>query len=343
MPEGTPTIYDIAREAGVSIATVSRVVRGEENVSKKTREKVQAVIQSRNFMPSSLARGMSSRRSYTLGIVLPRLTNPNYAEIFTGASEEARSRGYHISMFPWQSLIDPQGNQALTLASWRLDGVIICVEYTPENQGETLIRSLEALRSYMPVVLIGCVPQCLQYPAITYHMAEIVRQTVSYLTGLGHEKIALIGGMEADQDESRRDVGYLEGLADHKLPFISSYRVFCRGTPEEGEKALDAILDGLMPAYWPTAVLALNDLVAMGLYRSAKKHGLSIPNDLSIMGCDNIVSAAYLSPALTTIDMCQQALGKRAVDLLLCGEDVRQRAEWKLVERESCGPVPQRL
>ncbi|MDO5434762.1 MAG: LacI family DNA-binding transcriptional regulator [Clostridia bacterium] len=332
------TIYDIAAEAGVSIATVSRVMRGEMSVSPKTRAKVEAVISRLNYQPSSIARGMTSKTTNNLGIVLPKLLNPNYAMIFTGANDEARRQGYSMTLFPWRSITGQDEHQTQALAERRLDGVIICVEYMPDNEREQFLTDLKKLRQYMPIVLIGCVPRTYDFPAISYNMAGIVRESVSALIGLGHRRIALIGGMESDQDELRRDVGYQEGLKDARLPYVSSYRVFCGGKAEDGEAALNDLLDGLQEDFWPTAVIALNDLVAMGCTSAAQKRGLRVPDDISVLGCDNIFCAPYLTPPLASIDMHQQQLGARAVELLLSGENKREEAQWEMIMRGSVAP-----
>ena len=339
MSNSGSTIYDIAAEAGVSITTVSRVLRGSGSVSAETKKRVEAAIARHNYHPSAIAQGMTSKKTYTLGMILPKLLNPNYAMIFTGANDEARHQGHLISLFPMRSLIgdETEAPPALSLANRRLDGLIVCVEYLPPRQAERLQKTLKELRQYMPIVLIGCVPSYFNYPAISYPMADITRQAVSYLVGLGHERIAFIGGTEEDQDENRRDVGYLEGLKEAHLPFTASYRAFCRGTAEDGEVALEGMFASLLPAYWPTAVIALNDLVAMGCMAAARKRGLRLPEDLSIIGCDNLYCAPYLSPALTSIDTRQQELGANAVKLLLSGEEKRLDAEWEFVIRESCG------
>lgn len=332
------TIYDIAAEAGVSIATVSRVMRGEASVSPKTRAKVDAVISRLNYRPSSIARGMTSKTTNALGILLPKLLNPNYAMIFTGANDAARRRGYSMTLFPWHSITGQQEHQTLALAERRLDGVIICVEYMPDNEREQFLTDLKKLRQYMPIVLIGCVPRTYDFPAISYNMAGIVRESVSALIGLGHRRIALVGGMESDRDELRRDVGYQECLKDARLPYVSSYRVFCGGKVEDGEAAFDSMLSGLQKNFWPTAVVALNDLVAMGCAAAARRHGLSIPGDISVLGCDNIFCAPYLTPPLASIDMHQQQLGARAVELLLSGENIREEAQWEMIMRGSVAP-----
>ncbi len=335
------TIYDIAAEAGVSIATVSRVMRGEAGVSPKTREKVEAAISRNNYRPSSIARGMMSKKTDTLGIVLPKLLNPNYAMIFTGANDEARRHGFSMTLFPWRSIADRTEHPALKLAERRLDGVIICVEYMPNDEKEQFLISLEKLRQYMPIVLIGCVPKAFDFPAISYNMAKIVHDAMNYLIERGHRRIALIGGMESDQDELRRDVGYRQSLEEARLPFVSSYRVFCGGTAADGEKALEGMLGQLRRDYWPTAVIGLNDMVAMGCMAAAQKRGLNVPDDISVLGCDNIFCAPYLTPPLASIDMRQQQLGAKAVSMLLEGTQAREEAQWEMIPRASVGPCRQ--
>lgn len=330
------TIYDIASDAGVSIATVSRVLRGESNVSEATRKKVQEVIDRRNYRPSSIARGMTSKTTYSLGIILPKLLNPHYAMIFTGAQEEARKNGYTVSLFPWSSLDTREYDPAAMLAERRLDGLIVCVEYLPPDHEKEVLSALRELRQYMPVVLIGCVPPGYDFPAVINNNAAMMREVVRYLTSLGHEKIAFIGGVEEDQDPLRRDVGYENGLRDARLPYTASYRVYCRGTAEEGAAALKKMLSSLKPEYWPTAVIALNDLVAMGCMASARELGIAVPDQLSVIGCDDLFCSPYLVPPLTSISTHQQQAGARAVQLLISGENKQETADWELVRRASC-------
>ncbi len=332
------TIYDIASEAGVSIATVSRVLRGETNVSEATREKVRKVIDRFNYTPSSIARGLTSKITHSLGIILPKLLNPHYAMIFAGAQEEARKFGYTMSLFSWASLDTDAYNPAAMLTERRLDGLIVCVEYVPPDHDERVHETLKALQRAMPVVLIGCVPPWYDFPSVAYDNASMMRAIVGYLTGMGHERIALIGGVEEDRDPRRRDVGYLEGLRDAKLPHISSYRVYGRATAETGKEATDELLESLKPEYWPTAIIGLNDLVAMGCLESLREHGIRVPDDMSVIGCDDLFCAPYLYPALTSINTHQQQTGAQAVELLISGEKKHEIMAWELMERASCAP-----
>lgn len=340
MKSENQTIYDIAEAAGVSITTVSRVLRGEKNVSEKTRQRVDDAISRFNYRPSAIARSMTGKKTNTLGIILPKLLNPNYAMIFTGAYDEARRHGYTMSLFPMRSLYADDFNPALMLAERRLDGVILYMEYLAPELHEKVLSSVQELRHYMPVITIGCMQEGFgDYPSISYNMKSIAREAVKYLVGLGHERIALIGGSEMDVDESRRDTGYTEGLQEAKLPFVSSYRVFCGGTAEDGEAAMEGVFTSLMPSFWPTAVIALNDPVAMGCQKAARKRNLRLPQDLSVIGCDDLFCSPYLQPPLTTFNMHQQRLGARAVALLLSGENRHEDADWEMVLRESCAHI----
>ena len=339
MGSGRATIYDIAEEAGVSIATVSRVLRGESSVSEKTKEKVAAAIAHFNYHPSSIARGLTSNVTHSLGIVLPKLLNPNYAMIFTGAQEAARKQGYTVSLFPWSSLNLTGSDAAMTLASRRLDGLIVCVEYLPKEQEESLRTALLQLRELTPVVLIGCVHSGYDLPYVTYNMADMMKEIVAYLVSLGHERIAFIGGTDGDMDPHRRDVGYEEGLKEAQLPYTASYRVYGKATAEAGKSALTGLLDSLRREYWPTAVIAINDLVAMGCQIAAREKGIRMPEELSFIGCDNLFCSPYLYPALTSVDTHQQKVGSRAVEMLIHGENAREQADWELVIRDSCAPA----
>jgi LacI family transcriptional regulator len=225
------------------------------------------------------------------------------------------------------------------LAERRLDGLIVCVEYLPPDHEEQVLAALRHLRQYMPVVLIGCVPPAYDFPAVANNNAAMTEEVVRYLTSLGHEKIAFIGGVEEDQDPLRRDVGYENGLRNARLPYTASYRVYCRGTAEDGAAALEGMLSSLKKEYWPTAVIALNDLVAMGCMAAAREKGIDVPRRLSVIGCDNLFCAPYLVPPLTSINTHQQRAGARAVQLLVSGENRKETADWELVERASCAPV----
>ena len=219
---------------------------------------------------------------------------------------------------------------------------MVYLEYLPPADKDRILHFLKRLKEFMNVAVIGCDLSEYGFPGIFINNAALALKIVRYLVSLGHERIALIGGSEEDTDPFRRDAGYLEGLREAQLPFTESYRVWGGDTPESGLLGLNGILDGLKPGFWPTAVIALNDLVALGCFSAAAAHGLSLPGDLSVIGCDNLVSAPYLAPPLTSVDLHQRRIGARAVEMVISGESGIEEAEWDIVVRGSCAPCPSR-
>ena len=190
----------------------------------------------------------------------------------------------------------------------------------------------------MPVVLIGHNLPTKEYPSVTIDLKECVSLMVEHLASLGHERIALLGGLRDMQTEGTRDAGYFEALKRAKLPFVSDYRVYGDCTPEGGQTALNELLERLIPSQWPTAVIAANDLTAMGAICAAEAHGLRVPEDMAIVGCDNLFFGAYMHPSLTSIDTHQTYIGRRAVQMLLDESlQTEEHVPCQLILRESSG------
>ncbi len=331
------TIYDIAEHAGVSIATVSRVLRGETGVSAKTRRKVEEVIARYNYQPSAYARGLTQKHTKTYGIILPKLANPNYVMLFEGAYDEAAANGYAMILFPWENMNAAGLDVVEVLSERRLDGVIICLEFIGADELETWRSKLAAIRQYMPVVLTGTMPPGLDFPSVTVDLSACVHTIVEYLTGLGHERIALLGGFDEQNMPLSRDASYHAALEAAHLPQVAQYRVFGRCTVEDGRRQLDEMLVSLVPSQWPTAIIAANDMVALGVLRAAGNRGLRVPEDLSVVGCDDVIYTEYSSPPLTTMRTHQTEMGSRAVQMLL-DESARGQEKFscELVVRKSC-------
>lgn len=336
MDKHNHTIYDIAESAGVSIATVSRVLRGKSTVSEKTRRRVEAVIRSCNYQPSAYARGLSQSHTKTYGIILPKLLNPNYVLLFEGAYDEAAKNGYVMTLFPWENMNKAGLDLVEVLSERRLDGVLICLEFISRREQADWMRKLAALRQYMPVVLLGSMHEPTEYPSVMNNLSECVQMTMKYLSELKHEKIALLGGFDERDIPFSRDEGYRQGLRDARLPYVDDYRVFGFCTVEDGKRQMNTLLNNLKPSQWPTAIIAANDMVAMGAMQAAQERGLRIPEDLSVTGCDDTFYAKSTRPMLTSIQTHQAKIGRRAVQLLLGGESAREIIPCEMVLRESC-------
>lgn len=340
---GKVTIYDIAREAGVSAATVSRVLSGHPHVSEKTAKRVGELIEKYNFRPSSVARGLYHRTSHTLGIVMPGVENPYYATVFTAAYQEAHIAGFTTLVYATSQAEKLDEAFAAQLVERRLDGALILggTLEAPDDQ-ERAARTLRQLLTHMPLVTI-CPPipdaECINFHS---NLKASVRQSVHHLYGLGHKRIAFLGGSTGNRSATEREKGFLEIM--ESLGLAAAYNYETGHTPEAGEVGIAKLLSSLPREKWPTAVVTINDLAALGAMRQIKRMGLRIPNDIAVIGCDNQFFSQYLDPPLTTVDNHPSEMGRLAMSQLVAvvkngaqSGPFSQMRESTLIVRESCG------
>ncbi len=337
------TIYDIASEAGVSAATVSRVLSGYQNVSPATRERVTSIIEKHHFRPSSFAKGLFQQAFRMMGFILPSVENPYYAALFTAAHEEARKAGYTVLVYrttPTEHVDEAVIGQ---LIAQRLDGVLLLGGIVESTQPPgDLLAPLTLLQRHIPLVTI-C-PPIPGLDCINFHsdLSSSVRQSVRHLHALGHHRIAFLGGSYQNRSASERELGFLDEM--RKLNLSTVYYHEAGHTPEAGELGVARLLAPISKENQPTAIIAINDLVALGAMRQLKRMGLSIPQDMAIIGCDNQFFCPYTDPPLTTVDLRPGELGRVAVHQLLAKAEKRvedlsftQIKESTLIVRESCG------
>ncbi len=335
------TIYDIAREAGVSTATVTRVVRGDGNVKAATREKVQQIIDAYAYTPSASAQHLERGNTRTIAIVMPNISNPYFTRIYNAAYREAEASGYYA----WLVQIDENKTIPRTLTdelvSRRLDGVIFAGGiWSTDRSG--LPEALSRLKHHMPVAVI-C-PQTVEMDCICVHsdLVSCSRLPVRHLHALGHRRIAFIGGSMLASDPSKRAESFLDELRALDLPDDPAYHVDAGYDAESGERAVLRMLSGLEKKRWPTAMLTFNDQVALGAMKQLKQIGLHLPEDMAIIGCDNQFYCAYTDPPLTSIDLHPEEMTQSAVRELLIARESKARSfslmrEATLIVRESCG------
>ena len=335
------TIYDIAREAGVSTATVTRVVRRDPHVKEATRLKVQRVIDAHAYTPSLSAQNLEGGRSRALAVVLPVISNLYFNRIFDAAYWEAEKNGCSVRLFQTME------NQAISpdlvseLIRCRMDGVLFAGSIWSADRDD-LNTALEKLGKYMPVATI-CPPDVsLECICIQSDLVNCSRLPVRHLHTLGHRRIAFLGGSMHSKDASRRGVGFLEQLRLMDLPDDPAYHVDAGYDMESGQRAVLRMLSGLDRRRWPTAIVTFNDLVALGVMKQLKKMELSLPQDMAIIGCDNQFFCAYTDPSLTSVDLHPEEMAQSAVRELLLARESSSRSfamvrEATLVVRESCG------
>lgn len=339
------TIYDIAREAGVSTATVTRVVSGHPSVKAATRERVQQVIDAHAYTPSASARDLERGQTKTLAVIMPAVLNPYFTRIYDTIYTEAEASGYFAWLFRIPENRPIPRELVDELIRRRLDGVIFAGNiWGTERSG--LSEALERLRNYMSVVAI-CPPSAnLDCICVHSDLVGCSRLPVRHLHTLGHRRIAFIGGSMQLEDASKRGANFLEELRALDLPDDPAYHIDAGFDAESGERAVLRMLSGLERKRWPTALIAFNDLMALGAMKQLKQLGLRLPDDMAIIGCDNQFFCPYTDPALTSVDLHPEEMGRSAVrELLLALESSSSRPgssfsfmrEATLIVRESCG------
>lgn len=335
------TIYDIAREAGVSTATVTRVLAGHPGVRAATRQRVQRVIDAHAYVPSSAASTLESGQARTLGIVLPQLNNPYFARIYIAANEEATANGYLLWLYqaPDQARISRE--MVDEILRRRLGGVLFAGNiWGAEDAG--LSEAIRRLKLHMPVVAI-C-PPAARLDCICMHsdLENCARLPARHFAALGHRRIAFIGGSLETGDSSRRGQTFLQEMAALGLPDDPAYHIDTGYDAESGERAVLRLFSSLDRSRWPTALIAFNDLVALGAIHQLKQMGLRVPQDVAIIGCDNQFFCPYIDPPLTTMDLHPEELTRSAIRELLAAHGnapapFSLTREATLIVRESCG------
>ncbi len=336
----TITIYDIAREAGVSPATVSRVLTNNANVSKAKKEKVQSLIEKYNFKPNALAKGLSDTQSKVIGIIAADVRNSYYAEVFIACENAAREQGYTVllsnafgNMEREMQHLDMMRQQRVD-AMIQLGGSVDAVVSYPEYIGK-----VQQIMPAIPVVVTGkldgteCYEVQIDFDKATDFLME-------YLFGLGHERIALVGGRYNVLGTYSKRQRYEELLERHGISYREEYVVAGSYDYESGYIGMNQIL--ALPDV-PTAVITINDYVASGVVRSAVEHGYRIPQDISVVSYDNTQIAELLTPRLTSIDYDYENFGRMLVNTAIAASKgiqvpMHQKMSPRLVVRESSGP-----
>ena len=339
MDEKKATIYDIAREAGVSAATVTRVINRFPGVREATREKVQRVIDAHGYAPSSLAQDLGSGKSRTIGIILPGIRNPYFAELVDAADSEARLRDYSLLLYQLPSDGEIPPELVESLIARRLSGAFF-IGGVHDVDRPDLRATLTRLGRYMPIVAI-CPPRSdLDFVCMYNNLDSGVRQAARHLHLLGHRRIALLGGAPRPEEAGIRATAFLDELNRLDLPAPPDFGSQGGSDAAAGEREVLRLLTAVPKGERPTALFCYNDLVALGAMRQMRKMGLRLPEDMAVIGCDNQFFCPYVFPALTSIDMQAEEHARSAIRELLSATENRSAAivrDATLVVRESCG------
>lgn len=333
------TIRDVADRAGVSTATVSRVLAGIGNPKPETAAAVLRAVEQLGYRPSGVARSLRMKRTRTLGLIVTDIQNPFFPELVQAADSAARGLNYSIILGS-AAYDEHRAMHYLDLmVDRRVDGLIIASSQLSEESWQWLIASP------VPVVVVNAEPSGLPVPVITSDNVGGTRLAVEHLVGLGHRRFAYIRGPEGFTADRPRFEGFRQACADAGIRASDIVEIRGDGQFEGGERATAELLAAGSTV---TAIVCHNDVTAIGAMRAIRAAGKRVPGDISVVGCDDIAAAAWVVPALTTVAQQKAEMGTLAVQRLAAalddpgftGHAETIRIPMVLRVRESTGPAP---
>lgn len=305
------TITDVATEAGVHPSTVSRVLSGHaaSTIRPETRQRVEVAAERLGYRPSALARSLRLQRTLTLGMLVPDITNPFFSSIIKGAEEAARERGYNLILCNSEDQPEREETYLRVLRERQVDGLLIA----SSQMADATIAELRG--DAFPFVLLNRATRNADDLAVIVDNHAAAVEAVAYLASLGHRRVGHIAGPQNTTTGLERRNGYRAAVLAYGLADDPELEVEADAFSEEaGHRAVQVMLAG--PAC-PTAVFAANDLIAIGVLQRLREIGLRVPQDLSIVGFNDIPLAGLLEPALTTVRVPQLEMGVIGARLLI--------------------------
>ena len=330
---------DVARRAGVSLSTASRVINNNGYpVAESTRERVLEAVRALNYSPSVLARALVTKRTQIVGVIVGDVEDPYFAEIVRGVEDVARRAGYLVIVCNADRDPATELSYLRTLLDYRVDGVILAGGGVLDEAFQQSHVQAVARLEHQGSVVVALAEVAAEVPRISIDNRGAAAAMARHLIGLGHRRIGVIAGPERITTAQSRLQGIRDVLGEGGLP----PELIANGdfTVSGGERAAEALC---ARSPMPTALLAVNDQMAIGALTAAHRRGLNVPGDLTIVGFGDTTAARQAWPPLTTISVPRHEMGASAMRGLLeqlqGGEPVASSTlEWSLVVRGSCGP-----
>ncbi|MCB8945112.1 MAG: LacI family DNA-binding transcriptional regulator, partial [Ardenticatenaceae bacterium] len=304
------TIYDIAKEAKVSPSTVSRALQDHPRIGAETKTRIQTLAKEMGFVPSAVARGLKTNRSHVLGVIVHRLEDPYLTDVLRGIEDTLHESDYSLFLAATQRIPRREQKVMQAMSERRVDGVIISSSH----------MNLERLRQLthhdIPSVLINN-QELLEPDTYSIYNDDVyaMNQLLQHVIGLGHKRIAYLGSPRAGRTNAERQRGYEDALHQAGQEFRPEYIANCEnGRPQGGAQGMQQLL---ALSEIPTAVICYNDMIAIGAIQTIHQAGLSVPEDISLTGFDNVELSAYTTPPLTTFHQPRYELGQQAAKMIL--------------------------
>jgi LacI family transcriptional regulator len=328
------SIYDVAREARVSVFTVSAVVNHKSHVGKKLRDRVDAAIRKLHYRPNLLARGLAKQKTHTIGMIVPDIANPFFPMVVRGAEDAAQKRGYNLLLCNSDDSQAKEESALELLLSKRVDGILltkaICDLSPPLRQ---LMQEMK-----VPIVLVMRTFPTISRDAVITDDYRGAYEAVCHLARAGRKQIGLIGGPRKVSNGKARWEGFRDALKANGLAYDAALVIEGDYRVESGYRAGNLLL-----SHRPDGVYVANFLMTVGLLKAAEEMGLRCPEDFGLVSFDDYPWLSIFHPKLTTVELPKYQLGQEAADLLLDriggnnGPGVLKKLQPELRVRESCG------
>ncbi len=326
----TASLRDVARKAGVSVATASRALADHPRISEATKARVRQAAEELGYTPSAVARSLVKKETRTIGVVTTTVTDPYAAQVVRAVEDAAEAAGYSLLLVASHSVPRREIAGIRALYERRVDAIIV-VSSRGTHMYESILSGLD-----IPLVLINSVLPHPKVRSVRADNRQGIRLATEYLLDLGYRRIAYIGGPSQGRSAKERMQGYVDALEAAGISPHPDWVFPGQGRAEDGRRALRAMWE-MSPR--PDAVVCYNDLTAMGILAEAWRSDIRVPEDLAVIGFDNLPFSELTAPPLTTVTQPTEQMGHTAVALALRlrrGEEVEDvMYECTLVERES--------
>jgi LacI family transcriptional regulator len=330
----TASIKDVAKEAGVSIATVSRVLNDVDVVNEETKKKVTEAIKKLDYRPNIVARSLKTQKTRTIGIVVPDISNQFYPEIVRGAEDVANIYNYNVILCNTDLDSEKEVEYLRVLKEKMVDGVI----YMSNSMEDQIIATLDNLK--LPTVLVETNSKNSDFPSVTIDNEKAAYDATTYLIKKGNKKIAYVG-VNPDLANARglRFLGYKKALEDNGIEYDDELVQFGGLKATDGRDGMEVIINKVKKI---DAAFCCSDEIAMGVINTLREKGINVPEQVDVIGFENIYASSIYYPKLTTIEEPMYdmgSVGMRMLIKLVNKKEIEQEhyiLDYKLIERDSC-------
>jgi LacI family transcriptional regulator len=339
MSNSAITVYDIAKEAGVSPATVSRVLTSNARVSEDKKKRVEEIIKKYDFEPNGFARSLSKQESKTIGMIVPDIRNPFYSTLFVNCEMEASRYGYNMILCNTINELSSEGGHLRNLSEKRVDAIIQVGGSVDEIQPDThYIELVNKFAKKIPTIIAGEL-ECSNAYRIIPEKSHGMRELLAFLIELGHKEIAFIGGRDTVIPTVRKRETMREYLKEQELPIKREFIIDEEYSIEGGYKGMQKLF--ALGESLPTAIIAINESAAMGIIKALNERGLQVPEDISVVGYDNTYFSEFIMPQLTCISYNLESYAEVIMETIINVINNTEKEKLKyvqtnLVVRNSC-------